>query len=92
MTYLTENGLTMYVDKKTIAAVVLALAVGAWASSSASTMPEPRPSRPVVSWIAKAARTALWIMLFADKQDRQECRPNMACDPGDGCIDHARSL
>lgn len=82
----------MYVDKKTIAAVVLALAVGAWASSSVTVKPEPRPSRPVVSFLAKAARTALWIMLFADRQDRQECRPNMACDPGDGCIDHARSL
>lgn len=81
----------MTVDRKTLVALVLAAAIGAWASSSAHK-PAPKPQRPVLSFLAKAARTALWIMMFADSTDRQECRPNMACSPGDDCIDHARSL
>lgn len=82
----------MHVDRKTLAIVVLALAAGAWVASSASPANGPRRNRPVLSLVSKAARTALWIMLFADKNDHRECRPNVACSPGEDCIDHARSL
>jgi hypothetical protein len=52
-------------DRRLVTAVVVALAVGYWlASSSASPNPTPRP---VVRWIASAARTLLWFSLLAEK-------------------------
>lgn len=56
-------------DRRLIAAVVVALVVGYWlASSPSSPIPAPRPNdRPVVRWIAKVARSFLWVALLAEK-------------------------
>jgi hypothetical protein len=55
-------------DRRLVTAVVVALAVGYWlASSPASPIPAPRPNdRPVVRWIAKIARSFLWVALLAE--------------------------
>ena len=53
-------------DRRILTAVVVALAVGYWlASSPASPIPAPR-DRPVVRWIASAARSLLWFALLAE--------------------------
>lgn len=56
-------------DRRILTAVVVALAVGYWlASSPASPIPAPRPNdRPVVRWIAKIARSFLWVALLAER-------------------------
>lgn len=56
-------------DRRLIAAVVVALVVGYWlASSPSSPIPAPRPNdRPAVRWIAKVARSFLWVALLAEK-------------------------
>jgi hypothetical protein len=52
-------------DRRLVIAVVVALAFGYWL---ASPTPAPRPNdRPVVRWIAKVARSFLWIALLAEK-------------------------
>ena len=55
-------------DRRLVTAVVVALAVGYWlASSSASPIPSPGPNnRPVMRWIASAARSLLWFTLLAE--------------------------
>lgn len=54
----------MTIDRKTLMVVVVALAVGyglsSWSSSST-------PDRPVLRFIAKAAKTFLWVALAAEE-------------------------
>jgi len=59
-------------DRRTLAAVVVALVVGYWLASSHDTTPKPS-ERPVVRWIARAARSLLWVALLAEKppEDQQ---------------------
>lgn len=53
------------ISAKHLAIVCLVcLAAGWWLSPSRD--PEPQPSRPVLRWIAKAAKNALWFMLIAE--------------------------
>jgi hypothetical protein len=54
----------MTIDRKTLAIVLLAFALGWWWSSSRSW--SPHKDRPVLTWIAGAAKRLLWIAIVAD--------------------------
>jgi hypothetical protein len=53
-------------DRRLLTAVVVALVVGYWLASSNDITPKPA-DRPVVRWIARAARSLLWVALLAEK-------------------------
>lgn len=58
----------MRVDRNTMIVVVLALAVGYWmASSSSSPLGPPAKDRPVLRFLARAAKSFLWIALVAEQ-------------------------
>jgi hypothetical protein len=63
----------MTIDRKTLLAIVAAFAVGYFASGTSSPSP-PAPDRPVLHWIARAAKSFLWIALVAEKPPAQEER------------------
>ena len=51
-------------DKKILFLCIAAFAIGFFASKAA---PAPEQERPVLAWIAKAAKTFLWVALFAEE-------------------------
>ncbi len=55
-------------DRKTMLVIVAAFAVGYWCSGSAARPSPwaPAHDRPVLRWIAKAAKSMLWIAVFAE--------------------------
>ena len=55
----------MTIDRKLIAAVLIAFVLGLWWSSS-STAWSPHKDRPVLTWITGAAKRLLWIAIIAD--------------------------
>lgn len=84
----------MTLDRKTAAAVVVALALGYCLAYQPS--PSPRPDdRPVLRWIARAAKSLLWIALVAeqppkDPQPDHRVAQNRIGDDGYPVVDHAR--
>lgn len=61
------------ISKRNLVLVCLVcLAVGWWNSSGSSPIPRPgpfgppAPDRPVLRWIARAAKNLLWIAIVAD--------------------------
>jgi len=48
---------------------IACMAAGWWLTSSPSSpiVPDRQPQRPVLRWIAKAAKNALWFMLIAEQ-------------------------
>lgn len=64
-------------DRRTIAAVAVALVVGYWlAASPSSPVPAPRPNdRPVVRFLARVAKQFLWVALLAE-QPPEEPQPD----------------
>jgi len=55
-------------DRRTVTLTLAALVVGYWlAWSPSSPIPAPRPNdRPVVRWIARVAKSFLWVALIAE--------------------------
>lgn len=54
----------MKLDRSTLMLLLVAGVLGYWWAGSAT--PQPTPGRPVVRWIARAAKNALWFMLIAE--------------------------
>jgi hypothetical protein len=64
----------MKLDRNTL--LLLAAGVLVWWFSG-SPAPQPQPfappqDRPVLRWIARAAKTALWVMIFAEGPPAQD--------------------
>lgn len=78
--------------QKTIAALALALAVGYSAGRGSEP---PQPSRPVLSFLAKAARAALWLAFLGDSH-QPAAGPRIVQhtigEDGYETINHGRSL
>jgi hypothetical protein len=56
----------MNLDRKTLLALVAALAIGYFLARRA--VPEPQPQdRPAIRWLARAAKNLLWIALVAEQ-------------------------
>lgn len=79
----------MYLSKQSIvAALIVAAAIG----FGAQYLVPRKPDRPFLVLLAKAARTALWVMMFAENEE--PCQKTLiVTSPGDEpVLDHARSL
>lgn len=55
----------MKIDRSTVVLVLVVAFVVYWFSGSSSPF-TPKPDRPVVRWIARAARALLWVSLVAE--------------------------
>ena len=55
-------------NRRIIAAVIVAVAVGWWATHAASSPFTPKPKdRPVMRFLAKVAKIGLWVAMAAEK-------------------------
>ena len=87
----------MRLDKNTVFVNLAAAAIGYWLAGDRSPRPGP-PDRPVLTWIARAAKNLLWIAAFADppppaaRQDARLVQAPTIGDDGFPLIDHARGL
>jgi len=68
----------MLIDRRTIATVLVALAVGWWLGSSPSSPINPTPQRPVLQAVGRlariAARLGLWAALAAEAPPQADGR------------------
>jgi hypothetical protein len=68
----------MIVDRKTIAIVLVALAVGWWLGSSPASPINPTPQRPVLQAVGRlariAARLGLWAAMAAEAAPQADGR------------------
>jgi len=55
----------MKLDRNTLLILVVVFAAGWWANSRPAPAPGPA-DRPVVRWIARAAKSLLWVALVAE--------------------------
>lgn len=55
----------MKIDRSTLLVLVIVFAAGWWMSSKSAPAPGPQ-DRPVLRWIAKAAKNLLWVALIAE--------------------------
>ena len=84
----------MQLTHKQLALVCLAcMAAGYWLSSSPSSPVNPKPAdRPVLRWIAKAAKSLLWIALIAEPPPKEALVQQRIGDDGFPVLDHGRSF
>jgi hypothetical protein len=70
------------------------MAAGYWLSSSPSSPvnPTPAPERPVLRWLAKAAKNLLWIALIAEPPPKEQLVQQRIGDDGFPMLDHGRSF
>lgn len=64
----------MNLDRRTIVICVVCLWLGSWCSSSSAPDIRPRPldDRPILRWVARAAKTLLWVSLMAEEPPQPE--------------------
>jgi len=87
-------------DKRLAYAFVAGVALALWLNSNTSPVPSPfnptpEPSRPVMRFIARAAKNALWLMLLAEPAPSQAGRQivqHAVGEDGYPVIDHARAF
>lgn len=75
---------------------LVCMTAGWWLSSSPASPinPQPVPDRPVLRWIARAAKNFLWIALIAEEPAQQrECLVQQQIgDDGYPVLQHGRSF
>jgi hypothetical protein len=73
---------------------LLCMAAGYWLSWSPSSPINPTPAndRPVLRWIAKAAKNFLWIALIAEPPPKEQLVQQRIGDDGYPVLDHGRSF
>jgi hypothetical protein len=68
----------MLIDRRTIATVLVALAVGWWLGSSPASPINPTPQRPVLQAVGRlariAARLGLWMAMAAETPPQADSR------------------
>lgn len=91
----------MKFDRNTLFACALCAILGAWATSGGrddswpGPGPGPRPhdDRPVLKWVARVARTLLWVSLMTDtppQDNRVELVHARVDGNGEPMLDHGR--
>lgn len=88
----------MKFDRSTVFACVLAIMFWSWATGTGgndhSPGPGPRPldDRPVLKWVARVARTLLWVSLVTEPppSDRVYTASVMVDADGVPMLDHGR--
>lgn len=76
---------------RTTMAVIVALALGWWIAQP-PRKPQPLEDRPVVRWIIKTAKAALWIAVFVEPPPPEQTAEVRAVIGDDGYVkvDHGR--
>ena len=81
--------------RKTIAAALFCVAIGMYLSGGSQPapnpfVPEPKPSRPFLTLLARVAKQLLWVALLAEPEPEQEVQMAHArCDDdGQPLLDH----
>jgi hypothetical protein len=86
----------MKIDRQTLLVLAAAFAIGYWLAGQPDNH-TPRPSdRPVLTWIARAAKSMLWIAVFAEPPpaaaaDTRTVQHAIGAD-GYPVVDHSRGL
>lgn len=86
----------MTINRSTLLAMVVAFAAGWWFSGSSDA--PPAPDRPVMRWLAKAAKNFLWLALLAEPppenvgDERRLVQSPAIGDDGYPLLDNARSF
>lgn len=80
----------MTVDKRVVLAVAAAFAIGFFVSRmEGDGLPNPfkpqRPDRPVLAFVARVAKTFLWVAMFAEQRPNE---PNYRDHAGLGADGH----
>jgi len=85
----------MTIDRKTVMSLVAGVAIGYWLVGPAVN--PPKPDRPVVRWIVRAAKNFLWFAAFAERPPEPQPDQRIVQAPAIGedgypLIDHGRGL
>lgn len=82
----------MKLDRNTVLICIVCLWLGSWSSSSSAPDARPKPldDRPVLRWIARAARTLLWVSLVAEEPPKPQPEPQHVAGRGDDHLDFGR--
>lgn len=81
----------MKIDRNTVLVLIVAVAIGWWVGASAR-QPDAADDRPVLRWIAKAAKSLLWVALVAEDPPPDKHPQIQATVGADGYVkvDHGR--
>lgn len=85
----------MKVDRNTMIVLVACVAIGYWMASPPSQPVGPLADRPVLRWIARAAKQLLWVAVFVDPappepEARQLVKAPAIGDDGYQVVDHGK--
>lgn len=82
----------MNLDRKTLLICAVCLCVGWYtAGGSKPAVPTPLDDRPVLRWIARAAKTLLWVSLVAEEPPQPEpSLSDVAIQDGQPIVNHGR--
>lgn len=84
----------MRIDRKTLTVALVAFVVGSWTASSGrqDSKPEPLEDRPVLRWIAKTAKSLLWVAMFAEEPPEEQTYvvSTRTDDHGQRSLNHGR--
>lgn len=86
----------MQFDRKTVFVIVVAVACGYWlATSPSSPVGPPVNDRPVLKFLARAAKTFLWVALVAEQPPKEDPEASYVVhsrvgEDGAPMINHAR--
>lgn len=85
----------MKFDRSTVLTCIVAVMLWSWATGTGDgPSPRPRPldDRPVLRWIARAAKTLLWVSLMAEKPPAEQMYTVAvhADENGRPALDHGR--
>ena len=74
--------------RQTIAAAIVCLALGWWLATSPESpvRPDPRPDRPVLTFLARVAKLGLWVMLAGEQP--QQPTSNYIAQHGPHALNH----
>jgi len=84
----------MKLDRNTILALIACVALGYWIASPGQPV-GPLADRPVLRWIARAAKQLLWVAVFVEpappeSQSRQLVKSPAIGDDGYAIVDHGK--
>ena len=84
----------MKFDRNTILVLIACVALGYWIASPGQPV-GPLADRPVLRWIARAAKQLLWVAVFVEPappepQSRQLVKSPAIGDDGYAIVDHGK--
>jgi hypothetical protein len=84
-------------DRKTVLVLAVAFAAGYFLATRTDNSP-PKPDRPAVRWIVRAAKSFLWLAAFADpppepaRRDQRLVQAPVIGEDGYPVVDHGKGL